>query len=197
MNNPTPIKKIIFNSSSNSARIIGLETMQIPFINNVPIIGNPFILLCIVILALSHFVIWKTRTGLRLRSAGENPEAADSLGINITRIRYFGVIISGALAGLGGAWLALDQHSFTDGMTAGRGFIALAALIVGKWKPLYAAAACLLFGFAESLTIQLQGSGVPTQFIQMLPYVITIVVLAGFIGKAVPPSADGVPFEKR
>lgn len=189
--------QIIFKSSSNSERIIGLETIQIPLIKNIPILGNPFIILCIVLLLCSHFVIWKTRTGLRLRSVGENPEAADSLGINITRIRYFGVIISGALAGLGGAWLALDQHSFTDGMTAGRGYIALAAMIVGKWKPYNAAAACLLFGFAESLTIQLQGSGIPTQFIQMLPYVITIVVLAGFIGKAIPPSADGIPFEKR
>jgi simple sugar transport system permease protein len=188
--------QVIFKSSSNSERIIGLETIRIPFIYNIPILGNPFILLCIIILLVSHFVIWKTRTGLRLRSVGENPEAADSLGISITKLRYFGVLISGVLASLGGAWLSLDQHSFTDGMTAGRGYIALAAMIVGKWKPLNAALACLLFGFAESLTIQLQGSGIPTQFIQMLPYLLTIIVLAGFIGKAIPPSADGVPYEK-
>jgi simple sugar transport system permease protein len=105
-------------------------------------------------------------------------------------------MLSGVLAGLSGAWLAFDQHSFTDGMSAGRGFIALAAMIVGKWNPLGAAAACLLFGFAESLQIQLQGTGLPTQFIQMIPYVATIVVLAGFIGRSIAPAADGIPYEK-
>lgn len=181
--------KIIFNSSSNSTRITGLESLNLPF--------NPFIILCIILAALSYLVFYKTRFGLRLRAVGENPEAADSLGINVNKIRYAGVLISGALAGLGGVWLALHQHSFTDGMTAGRGYIALAAMIIGKWNPLGAAAACLLFGFAESFTIQFQDSAIPTQFIQMLPYVLTIVVLAGFIGKANPPAADGLPFEKK
>ena len=90
-----------------------------------------------------------------------------------------------------------DQHSFTDGMSAGRGYIALAAMIIGKWNPMGAAAACLLFGLAESFTLQFQDSGIPTQFIQMLPYVLTIIVLAGFIGKANPPAADGIPYEKK
>ncbi len=181
--------KILFNSSSNSARIVGLETLNLPF--------NPFLLLCVIILAISYITIYRTKFGLRLRAAGENPEAADSLGINVNLIRYAGVLISGALAGLGGAWLAFEQHSFTDGMSAGRGYIALAAMIIGKWNPLGAAAACLLFGFAESFTLQFQNSGIPTQFIQMLPYVLTIIVLAGFIGKASPPAADGIPFEKK
>lgn len=181
--------KILFGSSSNSARIPGLETLNLPF--------NPFLLLCVIILAITYFVIYKTRYGLRLRAVGENPEAADSLGINVGRIRYIGVIISGALAGLGGAWLAFDQHSFTDGMSAGRGYIALAAMIIGKWNPLGAAAACLLFGAAESFTLQFQDAGIPTQFIQMMPYMLTIIVLAGFIGKATPPAADGIPFEKK
>jgi general nucleoside transport system permease protein len=181
--------KTIFNSSSNSERIPGLETLNLPF--------NPFVPLCILILAISWISIYKTRFGLRLRSVGENPEAADSLGINVNKVRYIGVLISGALAGLGGAWLAFDQHSFTDGMSAGRGYIALAAMIIGKWNPLGAAAACLLFGFAESFTLQLQGAGIPTQFIQMLPYVLTIIVLAGFIGKANALAADGIPFEKK
>jgi len=181
--------KIIFNSSSNSTRITGLESLNLPF--------NPFILLSIVILGLSYISIYKTRFGLRLRAVGENPEAADSLGINVNKIRYFGVLISGGLAGLGGAWLAFEQHSFTDGMSAGRGYIALAAMIIGKWNPLGAAAACLLFGFAESFSLQFQDSGIPTQFIQMLPYLLTIIVLAGFIGKASPPAADGIPFEKK
>ncbi len=181
--------KIIFNSSSNSARIPGLETLNLPF--------NPFLVLCVLIVVVSYYIIYRTRFGLRLRAVGENPEAADSLGISVTKIRYLGVLISGALAGLGGAWLALDQHSFTDGMSAGRGYIALAAMIIGKWNPLGAAAACLLFGFAESFTLQFQDSGIPTQFIQMLPYELTIIVLAGFIGKASPPAADGIPYEKK
>jgi len=181
--------KILFNSSSNSARIPGLETLGLPF--------NPFLLLCVLILALTYYVIYRTRFGLRLRAVGENPEAADSVGINVNMVRYAGVLISGALAGLGGAWLAFDQHSFTDGMSAGRGYIALAAMIIGKWNPLGAAAACLLFGFAESFTLQFQDSGIPTQFIQMLPYLLTIIVLAGFIGKANPPAADGIPYEKK
>ena len=181
--------KILFGSSSNSERIPGLETLNLPF--------NPFLLLCVLILAVTYFVIYKTKFGLRLRAVGENPEAADSLGIKVSRIRYIGVLISGALGGLGGAWLAMDQHSFTDGMSAGRGYIALAAMIIGKWNPLGAAAACLLFGLAESFTLQFQDSGIPTQFIQVLPYVLTIIVLAGFIGKANPPAADGIPYEKK
>ncbi len=181
--------KIIFNSSSNSARIPGLETLNLPF--------NPFLIICVIVIAVSYYIIYKTRFGLRLRAVGENPEAADSLGINVNSIRYVGVLISGMLAGLAGAWLAMDQHSFTDGMTAGRGYIALAAMIIGKWNPLGAAAACLLFGFAESFTLQFQSSGIPTQFIQMLPYVLTIIVLAGFIGKSNPPAADGIPYEKK
>ncbi len=181
--------RVIFSSSSNSSRIPGLDSLHLPF--------NPFIVLCALILALSYISIYKTKFGLRLRAVGENPEAADSLGINVNRIRYIGVLISGALAGLGGSWLAFEQHSFTDGMSAGRGYIALAAMIIGKWSPLGAAAACLFFGFAESFSLQFQNSGIPTQFIQMLPYLLTIVVLAGFIGKATPPAADGIPFEKK
>jgi general nucleoside transport system permease protein len=181
--------KIIFNSSSNSARIPGLETLNLPF--------NPYLVLAVILIAFSYYSIYKTRFGLRLTAVGENPEAADSLGINVNKTRYFGVLISGAFAGLGGSWLAFDQHSFTDGMSAGRGYIALAAMIIGKWNPLGAAAACLLFGFAESFTLQFQDSGIPTQFIQMLPYLLTIIVLAGFIGRANPPAADGIPYEKK
>lgn len=181
--------KIIFNSSSNSARIPGLETLNLPF--------NPYLVLAVILIAVSYYSIYKRRFGLRLTAVGENPEAADSLGINVNKTRYFGVLISGAFAGLGGSWLAFDQHSFTDGMSAGRGYIALAAMIIGKWNPLGAAAACLLFGFAESFTLQFQDSGIPTQFIQMLPYLLTIIVLAGFIGRANPPAADGIPYEKK
>lgn len=194
------VLQIVFHSSSNSDRIPGLPHFKLPLISSSPVLtqvfGNPLVLLTILIVIVSHFVIFKTRFGLRLRSVGENPEAADTVGISVSFYRYCGLLTSGALAALAGAWLAFDQHSFTDGMSAGRGFIALAAMIVGKWTPLGAASACLLFGFAESLQIQLQGVGIPTQFVQMIPYIATIVVLAGFIGRATPPAADGIPYEK-
>ncbi|HUI31165.1 MAG TPA: ABC transporter permease [Candidatus Acidoferrales bacterium] len=194
------VLEILFHSSSNSDRIIGLPDLKLPFADRSPeiarLLGNPLVLLTLFIVFASHLIIFKTRFGLRLRAVGENPEAADTVGISVSLYRYYGVMISGVLAGLSGAWLAFDQHSFTDGMSAGRGFIALAAMIVGKWNPLGAAAACLLFGLAESLEIQLQGAGLPTQFIQMIPYVATIVVLAGFIGKSIAPAADGIPYEK-
>jgi simple sugar transport system permease protein len=192
--------KLQFGSSSNSERIIGLPSVTIPIVSDVPILGtivsSPIILATLVLVIGSHRILFKSVFGLRLRSVGEHPEAADTLGIPVLGMRYAGVLLSGMMAGLGGAWLAMDQHSFTDGMSAGRGFIALAAIIVGKWNPVGAAGACLLFGLAESLQIQLQGKGIPTQFIQMIPYVLTMIVLAGFIGRSVPPSADGVPYEK-
>ena len=186
--------QLIFNSSSNSARIVGFEQWR--FLSALPSGADPFILVTAVLLLGSNVLLFRTRFGLRLRAVGEHPEAADSLGISVARMRQAGVLVSGALAGLGGAWLALDQHSFTDGMSAGRGFIALAAMIIGNWKPTGAVLACLLFGIAESLTIQLQGTGIPTQLIQIIPYVLTMVVLAGFIGRSAPPAADGLPYEK-
>jgi ABC-type uncharacterized transport system permease subunit len=152
----------------------------------------------------TQYVLYRTPFGLRLRSVGENPEAADAAGIRVNRLRYVGVVLSGVLAGVGGAYLSIGQSSlFTRNMTAGRGFIALAALIFGKWRPVQTMLACLLFGFADALTIQMQGvvklpSGddVPVQFIQMIPYVVTIVVLAGFIGHSRAPGALGVPYDK-
>ena len=185
--------QLIFGSSSNSPRIVGIEQWGVTSSS----VGlNPFVIGTFALLILSYLVLFKTRFGLRLRAVGENPAAAESLGVRVGAMRYAGVMMSGVLAGLGGTWLAFDQHSFTDGMSAGRGFIALAAMIVGKWNPFGAVAACLLFGFAESLTIQLQGGSNSTQFVQMLPYVLTMLVLAGFIGRSVPPAASGVPFEK-
>jgi simple sugar transport system permease protein len=150
------------------------------------------------------YVVYKTPFGLRLRSVGENPEAADAAGVSVAKIRYSGVLLAGVLAGLGGAYLSIGQSSlFTRNMTAGRGFIALAALIFGKWRPVQTLLACLLFGFTEAVSIQMQGvfklpSGddIPVQFIQMVPYVLTIVVLAGFIGSSRPPRALGIPYQK-
>lgn len=187
--------KIIFNSSSNSEHIVGMETARLSFFSFLPILENPLVILSFAILLFSNCLIYKTRFGLHLRSAGENPEAAHSLGIKVNSVRFTAVLISGALAGLGGVWLAFEQHSFTDGMSAGRGFIALAAMIIGKWTPYGAALACIFFGIAESLSIALQGTNFPTQLIQAIPYIITIIILAGFIGKAKAPEADGIPFQ--
>lgn len=162
-------------------------------------------LLAFALVPITWYVLYKTPFGLRLRAVGENPEAADAAGISVVRMRYIAVLISGALAALGGAYLSIGQSSlFTRNMTAGRGFIALAALIFGKWKPLPTLLACLLFGFTEAASISLQGlknsAGeelLPTQFIQIIPYVLTIVILAGFIGHSRAPKALGQPYEKQ
>ncbi len=157
------------------------------------------IVLAFALVPVTWYVLYRTPFGLRLRAVGENPEAADTAGVDVSRVRYFGVILSGALAAIGGAYLSIGQSSlFARNMSAGRGFIALAALIFGKWRPVQTMLACLLFGFAEALSIQMQGvSQIPVQFIQLIPYVLTIVVLAGFIGHSQAPRALGLPYQKK
>jgi general nucleoside transport system permease protein len=157
------------------------------------------IVLAFVLVPVAAYVLYRTRFGLRLRSAGENPEAAEAAGIRVERYRWAGVLLSGALAAIGGAYLSTGQSSlFTRNMTAGRGFIALAALIFGSWRPVPTLLACLLFGFAEALSIQMQGVvRVPVQFVQIIPYLLTLVVLAGFIRAARPPRALGLPFRRK
>lgn len=159
---------------------------------------KPLVYLAFILIALTGYVLARTRFGLRIRAVGENPEAADTAGIVVGRIRYAAVLISGALAALGGAYLSIGQNSlFTRNMTAGRGFIALAALIFGKWNPLGTLLACLFFGLAEAVSIRMQGTvSIPNQFIQMIPYLLTMVVLAGFIRRAAPPRALGVAYIK-
>jgi ABC-type uncharacterized transport system permease subunit len=160
------------------------------------------VVLALALVAVSWYVLYRTPFGLRLRAVGENPEAADAAGVSVPRMRYAAVLISGALAAIGGAYLSIGQSSlFTRNMTSGRGFIALAALIFGKWRPVQTMLACLLFGFTEAVAIQLQGvrfgdEEIPNQFIQIIPYVLTIVVLAGFIGRSRAPRALGIPYEK-
>lgn len=157
------------------------------------------IILAFALVPATWWVLNRTPFGLRVRAVGENPEAADTAGVDVSRIRYAGVMLSGAFAAIGGAYLSIGQASlFTRNMTAGRGFIALAALIFGKWRPVQTMLACLLFGFAEALSIQMQGvSQIPVQFIQLIPYVLTIVVLAGFIGHSRAPRALGIPYQKK
>jgi simple sugar transport system permease protein len=158
----------------------------------------PIAMLAFALVPICYFVLFRTRFGLRLRAVGENPEAADTAGISVARMRYAGVLLSGVLAGIAGAYLSIAQNSlFTRNMTAGRGFIALAALIFGKWHPVGTFFACLLFGFADALTDRLQNTlPIPVQFIQIIPYVLAMIVLAGFIGRAIPPHAIGKPYIK-
>jgi len=189
----------VFDSSSNSERVVGLPQWDVPLLAGIPgvgaLVGSPLVLATAALVFLVHRLLFRTVFGLRLRATGERPEASATLGLSVTRIRFAGVLLCGLLAGLAGAYLASEQHSFTDGMTGGRGYIALAAMIVGKWNPVGAAAACLMFGAAEALQIRLQGSGFPSELLQALPYVVTMLVLAGFIGRAVAPKAVGVPYD--
>ncbi|HUO51643.1 MAG TPA: ABC transporter permease [Gemmatimonadaceae bacterium] len=171
--------RLFFGSSSNSPRVPGFGV-------------NPLVALALATPMAVAWLVYRTPFGLRVRAAGEHPEAAETLGVRVRRVRLIAVAASGALAALGGVYLALDQHQFTDEMTAGRGFIALAAVIFGRWDPMRAAVACLLFAAAETVQIQLQGAqAIPSQFIQMIPYLLTIIALAGVVGRAVPPAALG------
>jgi ABC-type uncharacterized transport system permease subunit len=171
-------------------------TPQIPREELLPLAPIVF---AFVLVPLTWYVLYRTPFGLRLRAVGENPEAAASAGLRVAALRVGAVALSGALAAIGGAYLAIGQSSlFTRNMTAGRGFIALAALIFGKWRPVQTMLACLLFGGAEALSIQMQGvARLPVQFVQIVPYVLTLVVLAGFIGQARAPRALGQPYSKQ
>jgi len=183
-----------------------LQPFSLGFLAEIPLIGPvlfrnpPITFAAIVLVFVLQFALFKTTWGLRTRAVGEHPRAADTLGVNVFTTRYINVIMGGAIAGLAGAFLTLEAvGSFERAMTNGRGFVALAVMIFGKWSPLGAWGASLLFGFANALQTQIQFAGVlqiPHQFIGMLPYVLTIIVLAGFVGRARPPAAGGVPYEK-
>jgi simple sugar transport system permease protein len=151
--------------------------------------------LAVALVPLFHIFLYRTRSGLHLRAVGESPHAALTAGINVIGYRYAATILGGALAALGGAFLSIGEVDlYSDGMVAGRGFIALAAVIFGRWTPVGTAGACLFFGFFSSLQIALQRANVPAQLFEMLPYVLTIIAIAGFIGRSRAPAADGVPF---
>ena len=193
---------IIWDSSSNSPSVAGMAHWMLPeswgvsarVFNTVLGHYSPLVYVTLLTIAAAHVVLWRTRFGLRLRATGEHPEAVDTLGVHVRRMRYSGVLLSGALAGLGGAFLALNTHQFVKNMSAGRGYIALAAMIFGRWNPVGAAAACLLFGYAEAVQMGLQGQHVPSQFVQMIPYALTMVALVGVMGRARPPAQLGKPY---
>jgi simple sugar transport system permease protein len=188
---------------SDIPRIPALDLPQwfkdIPFIG--PVFGSLSIMtwLMLALAGLAWFVIFKTPIGLRLRSVGEHPRAADTVGISVFKIRYGAVILSGILASLGGAYLSFGfGGSFNENMTNGRGFIALAAVILGKWNPIGALAACLLFGFGFALSIPLQREAdISANLVSTLPYVLTLIALVGVIGRSRPPAAVGRPYVKQ
>jgi len=190
------MSQIFWGSRGASDQVLGLPNISIPLLRDIPILGGiigthtPLVYLMIIITVLSYIVLFKTPFGLRIRAVGERPDAADTAGINVFKTKYLCLIISGMLAGLGGAFLSLGHLSlFALGMTGGRGFIALAAMILGKWMPFGAFGASVLFGFADALQMRLQALGLlPSQIILTIPYVLTIAVLAGVVGKAIPPS---------
>ncbi len=195
------------------ARFTSLDLPFAESLKDVPVIGqlyselisghNLLVYVAVAAVGVTWWILFRTRFGLRLRAVGENPGAVDTAGISVAWLRYRAVMITGALCGLAGTYLAIAQSAgFSKDMTAGRGFIALAALIFAKWKPVNALGACFLFGFLDAVAIRMQGASlpivgqVPVQFMQALPYVLTVILLAGFIGKAIPPKASGTPYTK-
>jgi general nucleoside transport system permease protein len=186
----------------NKTQIMVEAGLRVPILHDIPWFATlfsalpPLVFLTLIIVVVSHFILFRTVFGLRLRSVGEHPKAADTLGINVYRMRYWGVIISGALAGMAGAFLSLEHaRYFVKGISGGRGFIGLASMIFGKWTPLGSAGAGLLFGFGEAIKPYLP-KVVPSQFFDMIPYLLTMIVLASAVGRATPPAADGIPYSK-
>ena len=197
------MSQIIWGSRGASDGVRGLGTWTIPIISDLPIVGpiigshSPLVYLMLVVTVLSYVVLFRTPLGLRIRAVGEHPTAAETAGIDVLRVKYICVILSGMLAGLGGAFLSLGHlNLFTRGMTGGRGFIAMAAMIFGKWMPFGAFGASLLFGLADALQMRLQSLGLlPPQIILTIPYLLTVAVLAGVVGKAKAPS-DYKPYKR-
>ena len=180
---------LLFGSAMNSDRIAGMEVSSVLF--------DPLFLAAVFSVFMGQYILFRTPFGLRLRASGESAEAVETAGVQVNRLRYAGVIMSGVLASLGGAYLAFQQHSFTDNMSAGRGYIALAAMIIGKWSPVGAGLASLLFASTEALEIWVQTGWLPSQLVQSLPYIITLLVLAGFVGRSAPPKEAGVPYDRQ
>ncbi len=199
------IFKIFAGKGTLPPKIAGLVNLELPVLSRLPVLGevlfshNVLVYVAFLFVPVSWWILFKTTPGLHLRSTGENPEAAETAGLSVRRIRFSSVFVGGLFSGLGGAYMSLGQlHVFTENMIGGRGFIALAAVIFGKWNPLGAMAGTLLFGLAEAAQLRLQALGfkIPNEFFLMLPYVLTIVVLTKIVGRTSPPEALGIPYRK-
>jgi ABC-type uncharacterized transport system permease subunit len=195
----------LFGSQGISPIVNRIPEWRVPILADLPVIGpilgvqSPLVYICLIMVPISWFVLFKTPFGLRLRAVGENPRATETVGVSVYLMRYAGVLISGFLAALGGAFLSVSYLAqFVKLMTAGRGFIGLAAMIFGRWNPWGALFACLLFGFADALQAAAQAANVPIapQFLRSLPYILTIIALAGAMGRAEPPAYVAKPYEK-
>jgi simple sugar transport system permease protein len=189
------------------------EVISIPVLSDIPIVGpilfenQPTVFIMLILLGVVQYIVFSTPWGLRMRACGEHPRAADTVGVHVNRMRYISVIIGGLVAGIGGAYFSLGVvGTFEDGMTRGQGFVALAAMIFGNWNPVGAFLAALLFGFANALQVKMQiiepvlpfiNQPIPPEFLQMAPYILTIIVVAGVVGRAIPPAAEGKPYEKQ
>ena len=189
------------------------QPVRIPILADIPIIGpilfdnQPTVLIMLVLVVVVNFVIFFTPWGLRMRACGEHPRAADTVGVHVNRMRYISVIVGGIIAGVAGAYFSLGEvGAFEDNMTRGQGFVALAAMIFGNWNPTGGFLAALLFGFADALQVKMQilkpvlpfiNVSIPHQFLQMAPYILTIIVVAGVVGRAIAPAAEGKPYEKQ
>ncbi|HSR34338.1 MAG TPA: ABC transporter permease [Anaerolineae bacterium] len=187
--------------------------ISIPVLSDIPIIGpilfenQPVVYIMLIVLLGANYVIFFTPWGLRMRACGEHPRAADTVGVHVNRMRYISVIVSGLIAGIAGSYFSLGVvGTFEDGMTRGQGFVALAAMIFGNWNPIGAFLAALLFGFADALQVKMQilqpvlpiiNQSIPPEFLQMAPYILTIIVVAGVVGRATAPAAEGKPYEKQ
>ncbi len=194
---------MLFGVATQSPGIRGFTPLSIPVLRDIPALKpiaagiSPLIPLALALVVAGHWVLVRTTFGLRLRAVGENPLAADTVGVNVFLMRYLGVLISGALAGMAGAYLSIEQgRGYLEGMTQGRGFIALAAMIFGNWWPVGALGASALFGYFDALSLRVVALNVPYQFLNVLPHIVTILVLAGFVRRARPPAADGIPYAK-
>lgn len=197
----------------NQARIPAVELPGLEALSGIPVLGpvyrellngnNVLIWVTLVLVIATHWVLYRSRFGLRLRAVGENPAAVDTAGLSVAKLRYQALLVTGVLTGMAGSYLSTGHGAgFVRDMTAGKGYLALAALIFGKWRPGPTLFACLLFAFTDAVQVRLQGvvlpgiGVIPVQFIQMLPYVLTVLLLAGFVGKAIAPKASGIPYVK-
>lgn len=199
------LSRVVFGAQANTLELPGFEPVAIPVLSSIPVIGevlfhkDPLVYLLYVLVPLLFVFLFHTPWGLAIRAAGQHPAAADTAGIPVLRLRYLCVAGAGILASLGGCYLVLvEVHLFSENMSAGKGFIALAAVILGRWNPLGALAACLLFGFFDALQLRLQFSNpdVPYQFFVLLPYLVSILALVGLVGRPRPPAAIGRPYKR-